>query len=329
MKLRRILTIIGILGLAIVLLLDRGQLDKFIHVIRDLRWYVLVLVVLVQFTSYYMNALYYQSILRVFGYRIRATRLFEGALATNYVNYILPSAGMAGAGFLSQVLSPEVPRGEGVLAQFVRYAFSSLAVFLMLPVGFGLIILSHVHGGGSHTITETAILSFIGILLLAVIVIELIRRETPFRKLVKRTARLLHKRFKRFDEATVEHFVDEFYVGIHVMVKQRHHLVVPFMWSIFYIVVEMATFYLAFLAFGKTVNPGVAIMGYLLANIASVFGGALFSTGVFEFSMAGTLVALGVPLAFAVPVTLSYRTINLLIGLPPGFFYYNKYLPKG
>src|SRR5579884_2863410 len=113
MSIRHILAVIGILGLAFVLLLNKGQLTQFIHVIHNLRWYVLVLVVAVQFTSYYMNALYYQSILRVFGYRIKAMRLFEGALATNYVNYILPSAGVAGAGFLSQVLSPEVPRGEG------------------------------------------------------------------------------------------------------------------------------------------------------------------------------------------------------------------------
>jgi len=325
---RHILTAIGVVGLAGVLLLNRGQLDQFIHVIHQLRWYVLLLVVLVQLTSYYMNALYYQSILRVFGYRVTAMRVFEGALATNYVNYILPSAGMAGAGFLSQVLSPEVPRGEGVLAQFVRYAFSSLAVFLMLPVGFTLVVLSNVHTSGTHTIVTTAILSFVLIIVLAVDIVELIRREAPLRKLVKRIARLFHKRFAKFDEETVEHFVDEFYVGVHMMVRQRRHLLIPFIWSIFYIVVEMATFYLAFLAFGRTVNPWVAIMGYLLANISSVFGGAFFSTGVFEFSMAGTLVALGQPLAFAVPVTLTYRILNLLIGLPPGFVYYNKYLPK-
>lgn len=328
MNLRRILLLIGILGLAVVLLLNKSQLDEFAHVIKHLRWYVLLLVIFVQLTSYYMNALYYQSILRVFGYRVKAIRVFEGALATNYVNYILPSAGMAGAGFLSQVLSPDVPRGEGVLAQFVRYAFASLAVLLMLPVGFGLVILSNIHASGRHTIITTAILSLVIIIMLAAVIIELIRREAPLRRLVKRVARKLHKRFKRFDDETVEHFVDEFYFGIHRMMEQKQRLLVPFIWSILYIVVEIATFYLSFVAFGKVVNPGIVIMAYILANIASVFGGTFFSTGVFELGMAGTLVALGQPLAFAVPVTLTYRIVNLLIGLPPGFYYYNKYLPK-
>lgn len=328
MTIRRALFGIGLLGLAIVILLNRGQISTFFHDIQKLKWYVLALVVFVQFSSYYLNALYYQSILRVFGYQIKALRLFEGALATNYINYIVPSAGMAGAGFLSQVLSPEVPRGEGVLVQFVRYAFSSLAVLLMMPVGFSLVILSNVHASGTRTIVTTAILSVVVIIVLAYLIVLLIRKEASLRRVVAWLGRRFRKLFGNFREDSIQHFIDEFYVGIHTMARQKRRLTVPFVWSIVYIVIEIATFYLAFLAFGKVVNPGVAIMGYLLANIASVFGGTLFSTGVFELGMAGTLVALGQPLAFAVSVTLTYRIVNLLVGLPPGLYYYDKYLPR-
>jgi uncharacterized membrane protein YbhN (UPF0104 family) len=111
------------------------------------------------------------------------------------------------------------------------------------------------------------------------------------------------------------------------MARQKRRLLMPFAWSIIYIVIELGTFYMAFLAFGKIENPGIVVMAYLFANIASIFGGVFFSTGIFELGMAGTLVALGTPLALAVSVTTVYRVINLLIGLPPGYYFYRQYLP--
>jgi uncharacterized membrane protein YbhN (UPF0104 family) len=84
---------------------------------------------------------------------------------------------------------------------------------------------------------------------------------------------------------------------------------------------------MAFLAFGRLENLGIVIMAYLFANIASIFGGVFFSTGTFEVGMAGTLVALGTPLVIAVSVTVVYRVLNLIVGLPPGYIYYRKYLP--
>ena len=128
MKLRNILFLIGVLGLAVVLLLNRHQLESFWQLLKSLRWYIVILIILIQLASYFLNALYYRSILRVFNRQVDVERLFEGALAANFVNYIVPTMGLAGAGYLSQVLSPDVPRGEGVLAQLMRYALSGLAV---------------------------------------------------------------------------------------------------------------------------------------------------------------------------------------------------------
>jgi uncharacterized protein (TIRG00374 family) len=126
----------------------------------------------------------------------------------------------------------------------------------------------------------------------------------------------------------VDHFIDEFYVGYRTMTHHKRQMLVPFGWSIVYILIEVLTFYLAFVAFGKFVVPGIAIMAYLFANIVSIFGGVFFSTGTFEVGMAGTLVVLGVPLVLAISVTTVYRVLNLIIGLPPGFYFYKKYLPR-
>lgn len=319
-----ILALAGLAALAVVALLNGHQFANFWHLFKQLKWYVLAAIVLVQVGSYWMNALYYRSILRIFSYDVGLARLFEGALATNFVNYVVPTAGLAGAGYLSQVLSPDVPRGEVVLAQLMRYGLSALAVLVMMPVGILLIIFS---GDAGHAIVKTTILAALGVTILGVGIVALVQRETACRRTIAWAAKHLHRMLPKFEPAVVRHFIDEFYVGYHALARRKRRLLTPFGWSMLYIIIEILTFYMAFLAFGKVINPGIAVMAYLFANIASIFGGVFFSTGIFEAGMAGTLVALGLPFSLALSVTVVYRVLNLLIGLPPGFYFYRKYLP--
>jgi uncharacterized protein (TIRG00374 family) len=324
-KLRHIFSLLGLIGLCIVLLINRHQFESFWHLIKTLRWYILALIVLIQIASYWVNALYYRSILKIFTYDVGILRLFEGALATNFVNYVAPTVGLAGAGFLSQVLSPDVPRGTSVLTQLMRYALSALAVLIMMPVGFIIIFLSADSG---RSIVKVTLASAIGIILLAIAIVALVSRESALRRTVAWLIRGFKRIYPKFKgEAAVRHFIDEFYVGYRQLTKNKRRLLGPFGWSIVYIVIAILTFYLAFLAFGKVANLGIVIMAYLFANIASIFGGVFFSTGIFEVGMAGTLVALGIPFSLAFSVTVVYRVLNLLVGLPPGFYFYRKYLP--
>jgi uncharacterized protein (TIRG00374 family) len=321
---RRIFAVLGLLGLALVLFENRSSLSHFLPLLAKLRWYVLASVVVVQLGSYWLNGLYYRSILRIFNYDVNTTRLFAGALATNFVNYLVPTAGLAGAGYLSQVLVPKVPRGVSVLAQLMRYAFSALAVLLMMPVGFVLIDVES--GKNGHSLLEVTLFSAIGITILAIGLVALVQHEHLVRRSIHAVVKHLKRLFRSLNEDKVFNFVDQFYVGYHAMTSNKRRMLQPFGWSILYIVVEIATFYMAFLAFGKTVDPGIAVMAYLVANIVSIFGGVIISTGVFELGMAGTLIALGVDFPLAIAVTTVYRLMNLLIGLPPGYVFYRYFL---
>lgn len=325
LNLRNVLSLLGLVGLCIVILINHHQFVSVWHLLGQLRWYIIALVVIIQLTSYWVNALYYRSILRIFSYDVGITRLFEGALATNFVNYVVPTAGLAGAGYLSQVLSPEVPRGESVLTQLMRYALSALAVLVMMPVGFILIFMS---SDAERAIVKVTLVSAIGVTTLAIGIVALIQHESTLKRLAAWLMRGLKRVYPKFNgQSAVEQFIKEFYVGYHTLVSHKKRLLMPFVWSIIYIVIAILTFYMAFLAFGKVINLGIVIMAYLFANIASIFGGAFISTGVFELGMVGTLVALGIPFTLAFSVTSIYRVLNLLIGLPPGFYYYKKYLP--
>jgi len=325
-KARTVFTWAGLLGLSIVVILNRHNLVAFWHALHNLRWYILVVVVVIQIGSYWVNRLYYRSILRIFTYDVGVTRLFEGALATNFVNYVVPTAGLAGAGFLSQVLAPDVPRGKSVLTQLMRYALSAVLELVMMPVGFALVVMA---GLSHHGIVRVTLTSAGAIAAIAFVLVGLVQQEHLLRRVVQWLPRALRRVVKRFrgDEA-LNNFVDQFYVGYHAMSRQKARMLVPFAWSMVYILIEVFTFYLAFVAFSIHEPLGAVIMAYLFANIASTFGGVFFSTGTFELGMVGTLVALGSPFAIAFSVTLVYRVLNLLIGLPPGYVFYRKYLPK-
>ncbi|MDA8081127.1 MAG: lysylphosphatidylglycerol synthase transmembrane domain-containing protein [Actinomycetota bacterium] len=324
MKLRNLMALLGVIGLVIVVWLNRGQFVGVWRILKTLRWYILAFVILIQLASYWVNGLYYRSILRIFGYEMSIRRLFEGALATNFVNYVLPSAGIAGAGYLSQVLAPDVPRGESVLTQLTRYALSGLAVLIMMPVGLLLVLFT---SNSAHQIVRITLLSALAITVFAVFMVAVVQQESAVYRSVDRVVVVLKRAFPKIKPDAIRHFVDDFYLGWHRIISHKRHMLAPFEWSIIYIVIEMGTFYLTFLAFGKLINPGISIMAYLFANIASIFGGVFFSTGTFEVGMAGTLVVLGLPFPLAVSVTSVYRVLNLLIGLPPGFYFYRRYLP--
>jgi len=325
-SLRNLFSILGIIGLGIVVLFSRGEFTSFWRLLSNLRWYIIVLVIIIQIASYWLNAMYYRSILRIFSFEVTITRLFEGALAANFVNYIVPTIGLAGAGYLSEVLKPEVPRGVSVLVQFMRYALSGLAVLVMLPVGFLLILTAK---ETDHAIVKLTIAAAIGIAVLVIVLVALVQQETALRRLVDWLMRGVKRVYPKFkSEVNVRKFIGDFYVGYRIMTKSKLRMLIPFAWSIVYILVEIATFYLAFLAFGKIAALGVVVMAYLFANITAIFGGVFFSTGIFELGMIGTLVTLGTPFSLAFAITTVYRVLNLLIGLPPGYFYYRKYLPK-
>ena len=85
--------------LAVVIIINAGQLDSFLHTLGSLRWYAVVIIIVLQLASYYANAKYYSDFFGVFGHSLPLSRLYEAALAVNFVNYILPTAGLAGTGY--------------------------------------------------------------------------------------------------------------------------------------------------------------------------------------------------------------------------------------
>ncbi|MBW3538253.1 flippase-like domain-containing protein [Candidatus Parcubacteria bacterium] len=331
MNKRRLLVLAGLAALAIVVMVNLGYINQFVKLLRQVRWYVFPLVIAIQGLSYYANAKYYQTFFDIFNYHIQTGRLYRAALAINFVNQVFPSGGVSGASFLARELDGDVPAGKATLAQLVRYIFTFISFLAVLAVGVILLLV----GGDLNQITVRLTLLFLLVivvvaLLLVTVAADRQRVEVLALRIIRPLNRLvgLFRRRRRplLTDAAVGRFFDEFYGGYHLLLEEKGHWRRPLLYALAGNVAEVATVYVVFLAFGAAVNPGIAIAAYTLANIVSLAAFVTSGVGVYEAAMITAFVALGVPLALAISVTVVYRVLNLALYLPPGFYFYRQSL---
>lgn len=328
---RRFLLYAGLVAFAAVIILHFGQFSELVRLLRQARWYVLTFVLLAQAFSYYCNAKYYQSFLKIFNYRVPVKKLYQAALVINFVNQIFPSGGISGVSFLTRALhEEEVPTGKATLAQLARYIFTYLSFLVVLVIGFLLLFLG---GNVSHVASRVTLLLIlfiiIGSLLLIVIVGERHRVEKLAGFMVRAVNRLgrlwMGRRRKAITQDQQKRFFDEFYHGYHTVLAEHGHWWRPLFWALGGNLAEVGTVYVVYVAFaGHLTNPGIVIAAYTLANLLSLVSFFSSGLGIYEATMIATFVTLGVPSLLAISVTVVYRALNLLIFLPFGFYFYRQ-----
>lgn len=329
MKLSRILAWLGLLALAIAVLVNFGVINDFLKVLGDARWYVLVLVPLVQLLSYLSSARYYQVVLEIFGHKVELRRLFDMALGINFVNQVFPSGGLSGASFLSKGLRGEVPAGKATLAQVMRYIFTYLSFLAVLILGFLMLFLGNEVNRVTVRLTLLIILVIVvGSLLLMVLIADRSRLEQVGERaarFVNWLTRIVSRRHRKvITPEQLQRFFNEFYIGYKILMTDKRSWGKPLFYCFTTSLAEVATVYVVVLGFGEVVNPGVVIGAYAIANFFSLLSFFSGGIGFFEASMVAALAALGMPLALALSVTVAYRGLNFIFMLPPGYLVYRK-----
>lgn len=330
---RQLLVLLSVAILAGLVLVNRGQIGQFWQLLGSVKWYVLILVVVVQLISFFANAKYYESFLALYGLKVRFTKLYKVSLALNFVNQIFPSGGISGTSFLSNQLLPEVPSGKSTLAQLARYGFTYIAFLLVLTVGFLMLFLA---GPVDRIVVRLILLLILSIIIIGSVALILINNRGLVENLSRRvvrwlntSARWLFKRHRLFTPDQLAVFLEDFYDGYQQLKLRPGRNLKPLGFALLGCVAEVMTIQVVFLAFGSVVNIGAIIAAYALANILSLLAFFTNGIGVYEGVMVGSLVALGVPLTLALSVVVVYRGFNLLVFMPVGFYYYRQALEKG
>lgn len=329
MKRKKWLSTAGLVALVLLLALNFGHLQQFVQIIGHARWYILLFILVAQAFSYWSKSKYYQSFFAIFGYAIKIRELYGAALAINFVNQAFPSGGVSGTSYLSQFLKDEVPVGKATLAQLGSYVFTFLSYLAVLILGFVLLFL----GNNLSKLTVRIVTLFILLIIVAgLLLVTVVNDRQRIEGLAEKGIRLLNriklKLFRRRQvvvrHAHLRRFFDEFYEGYHFLMQERSHWPRLLGYSLGGNVAEVATVYVVFAAFGAWINPGVVIVGYTIANMFSIVSIVSSGAGLYEASMVGAFVALGVPFALALSVVLVYRVLNFVLFLPAGYLIYRK-----
>lgn len=330
MNWRRFFTYATLLALGIILVAKAGQIEQLGQLLYRAKWHVLALMLLTQGLSYFSNAKFYQSFLAIFEYRISWNRLFQAALAINFVNVVFPSGGISGTSFLSNSLQGEVPAGKATLTQVIRYVFTFISFLAVLVIGFLMLFLGNDNNALANRVT---LLLILGIIIGSLLLLAVIGDRSKMERLGGWVTKLLNwlgktfarRRRKIITTEQTKRFFDDFYEGYKFLLEEKGNWWAPMFWALAGNLAEVATVYVVAVAItGQLFNPGIIIAGYTLANILSLMAIVTGGVGLYEATMIATFLTLGMPYTLALSVVLLYRALNFFVFLPFGFYFYRK-----
>lgn len=298
--------------------------------------WILLLIFPLQFLSYYAGGAAIFSYLKQRGQAsgVHAWDMARMSLELNFVNHILPTAGVSGASYMTWRLSKlGISSGRATLAQVVRLtaSFASYVVLLMIAV----VVVTLDTGVNRLTIlTTSGLVSTIIIGMMVVwYVIDSERRLEKFSRVVSGAVnwlgRVILRRKKTVMRARkVKKFFNELQDDYRALKREPRLLIRPFLWGIVFNVTEVSLFLFTFLALGTWVNPATILLAVGIAALVGAFlitpGGA----GGYEAVMVLVLTSSGVNGAIALAGVILARVILILLTIATGYLFYHLALRK-
>ncbi len=339
MTARRWLNLITIALILLILFLAREDLVAAWHLLGQVNPWILLLVLPVQFISYYAGGAMIFSYLRQKGdlkdvSNIEATKM---ALELNFVNHVLPSGGVSGISYMTWRLSKlGVATGRATLAQVVRFAATFGAFVILLAFSVVLITID----GSINRFTILVSCGLIGAIILGLVIVGFaIGSKTRTTKLALTVHKIIYWAWRKVlrrktplphavGEETIKKFFDDLHDDYMSLRRSPRQLEKPLMWGVLFNIAEMSLFWVTFMALGTFVNPAPIMIALGLASLAGVFLFTPGGAGGYEALMILFLTSAGVPASVAVAGVLLARVILIVLTISTGYFFYHQSLKK-
>jgi len=132
-----------------------------------------------------------------------------------------------------------------------------------------------------------------------------------------------------FNIEKARRIVDDFHDNYQLIKSNLKNMKMPFFYAELANITEVMAVYVVYIAFGKLINIGAVILAYAIANIAGLISIMPGGFGIYEALMTAVLASTGVPPGVSFPVTVTYRILNTLVQIPPGYLLYQHTLRRG
>jgi len=339
MSFRFWVTIFTVILVGLVIFLGWDKIVQAWNLLGSVNIWVLLLLIPIQFISYYATGGIIFSYLRSKGELKETTQkqMTRVALEFNFVNHIFPTAGDAiGFSYLCWSLKRfGVSIGRSTMAQMVRFVATFIVFlgFLLLSV-FVLILDQKINRAIIFMSALLLLLIIIGIALFAYAMsnhqrlIKFSHWVTKFvNKIVRKVTR--GKKTELLKIEKVEGFFTEMHHDYIAIISDKKILNKPFIWAIVFNVADVLLLFVTFAALGFIVSPAILFVAFGIAAVSSMLAVTPGGTGIYEAVMITFLISAGVPTEAAIAGTLLSRVILLLGTIISGYVFYqltiNKY----
>lgn len=336
MSFRKWLNVATIVLIALVVIFAWKDIVKAVYLLGQVNIWIFLLIIPVQFLSYYAHGAMIFSYLK-HGGDLEGTSRFEQpkmALELNFVNHIFPTAGLSGASYMTYRLGRlGVNHGRATLAQVVKFAMAFMSYLALLAVAVIFITLD----GSITRITILAACALVTLILFGTIMsLYLLGSRSRLEKFSNFLDTFLNIRVRRLFRRTeplvrrdvIVKFFDDMSDDYQTLRKNPKYLREPFLWGLVFNIAETAMFFIAFWSLGTIVNPAPILIAVGLAGIMGIVTVTPGGAGGYEAMMILFLTSAGVPLGVTVAGVVLARTSLIVLTIVTGYFFYHNSMKK-
>lgn len=326
------LTIATFVALSLLVFKLRDQIIGVLQNLAHIHSSLLLLMIPLQIANYHFYASLYSELFTTLGAKVHYKPMYRLALELNFVNQILPSAGVSGISYFAiRSKQQGISTGKATLVQFIKMIFLYLSFLPLLMLGlFFLAIKGHANNLVIMVATLLITLVIVGTLLVMYIIGSRTRIRKFLTLLTKILNRIIHLVRPSYPEtiniSRAQKTFEELHDNYEIFKNNLSSLKKPFLYTLLANATEIATLYIVYLAYGQPVNVGAVILAYAVANFAGLISVLPAGIGIYEILMTTVLVATGIPAELSIPVTITYRVLALFLQLAPGYILYQKAL---
>ena len=323
--------------IAVILILARRELVEAWHLMGRVNLLILLLLVPVQFASYYASTEIFFTYLRARGQLQRTNTLQATAMSLelNFVNHVFPSGGVSGVSYMVWRLGKlGVTAGQSTMAQIMKYVVQMGTFMVLMALALVWATLENRTANWVVVATAIGITSLVFLVIFGGYLVGSASRMKNFAHWLTRVLNSLVRRitFGRKPEVMKLERAERFFLDFHsdfmVLKNDKKLLMKPIIWSFLFNIFEILLFVVSFWALGIWVNPAVLLIAYGAASLTGIFMLTPGGAGAYEAVMIGVLSASGVAAGVAFAGIILARAILIVGTLASGFVVYQHALHK-
>ena len=323
MKIRRLLYWLLTLAFLWVVINRFREIQKLIHTLAQGRWQWLLLVIGLQLIYFVLYTLLYQASFRTVGVASRFRDLLPITFAALFVSATTPTGGAAG---FALFFDDARRRGEsstrsavGVLLVVV----TDYAAFCLILIA-GLIELFVFHDLHIYEIIAALLLFLLLGAITAALTLGLWRPVWLHHVLqrIQTVVKTVGGWFLRPDllpDDWVERNAVEYTTAAQAIITQPYQVIRTIAFALVVHLIGLLSLYTLFLAFKQPVTLGVLVVGYAMTVLFAIISPTPSGIGVVEGLMPVIYVSLGVPVATATVISLTFRGLSFWLPTLVGF----------